>query len=101
MPILPQAHSRPVEALRRVGQRIYFITAGAPAASLVVALVAFGLEVVHVSFGSVAGAFLIVFAQRLAQKRLSPTALVVPPTPEIKPLKRVLEGPRMPTGPSS
>lgn len=98
MPIMPRRR-RSVDALRSASATLYLFLNGGAAASLLVAFLAILLWVARVEIQYVVGAFLIVFARRLAEKRISPTTLHVP-EPERRPVRERLD-PTLPKGPHS
>ena len=101
MPLMPMSrHGRPLDALNRLRAYIYFTLNGGVVASLVVAVLSFALWALRINLEYVAGAFLIYGAQRIAQKRISPTTLRVPDPPK-QAVRRQLDGEPSPKGPTS
>lgn len=101
MPILPELPRRMTpEVLRRAGWFLLWLFNTSAVASLLVAATAIVLWLLRVELQYVAGAFLIYSAQRLAQKRISPTTLQVP-VPAPQPVRRRLDGPVPERGPNS
>lgn len=99
MPIIPlNPVGRATSALNSWVRQFDALLNSAPAASLLVASTAVLLWVFRIELQYVVGAWLIYAAQRLAQKRLSPTALQIPPErkpepPRQRPLREAVDNP--------
>ena len=103
MPVLPEGPRKAADGLREFAQRLDYAANSSAVASVLVAAIAIVLAVLNVEFQYVAGAFLIYGAQRIVQKRISPTVLHVPQEtdkPRPRPSYRELLDPRKPQGPS-
>ena len=98
MPILPEATRGPISRVREAVASMDYVVNSSPVASLLVAAMAIGLWYLHVELQYVVGAWLIYAAQRLSQKRISPTTLSIPPErrPEPqrqRPLRETIDNP--------
>jgi len=95
---MPEIPIRPPTRAKRLktwldGLQDYFGYSG-PAAALSVALVAILLFALRVEFSYVAGAFLIVFASRLSQKRLYPEVKIEEAPRRSTPARDLFDGPK-------
>ncbi len=100
MPIIPGRPRRSLtKARERVGVALDWVLATA-GSSAFVAATALILWLLRVDFQYVAGAFLIVFAHRLAQKRLYPE-VNVPEAPRPRPVRETFQKPEDPLEPLS
>lgn len=101
MSVLPEAPRTPVDRLRAFVRSMDYAANSSVVASLLVAATAILLAVVHLELQYVVGGIVIVYAQRLAMKRLSPTVLHVPEPPKVEPRRvREMLDPSTQKGPS-
>lgn len=92
MPILPERPRKATDRLKSwYGQLDYALHSGG-FLGLLVALVAILLAVLHIEFGYVAGAYLIVHGTTLVRKRVAPTVIQTQPEPpRPQPLRKLLQ----------
>lgn len=99
MPVLPELPKRPVDRITSFVRSMDAAANSSGVASLLVGATAILLAIVGIELQYVVGAFLICYAQRISQKRVSPTVLHVPEPPKQKSYREILS-PTKPLGPS-
>jgi hypothetical protein len=98
VPILPDDYGK-IDRIRDFAKSLDYSLNSAAVASVLVLALATAMWLVHMDLQYVIGGLLVYGAQRLVQKRVSPTVLQVPESaPRPRPLRDVTT-PKVPRGP--